>query len=473
MKAKNKYKDIIDNLEIYKELDATDTERYLLAELDDLLKLDRFNKLVTDKFKNNATIKKILREINIKIVNYSKQILDIQAGVCNIESIEILDKKIADLKGLKSKIENFLLPTSDFNKYDIQRLVNICAESLDGGEYSTTSYFGRSLVDSNIGEVSSANEEVVEAVYAILSDESLMNELNDGVEIEEKKRKVLSTLGVYDEALLFKGLVYANKEDIFLYSDIRSKIAELNEEISKHGDSQYDIMMKKNDLRIKELNGNFIKSFVNKQKISKLQLKNIINSYNQTIKNTSLARRRELIEKLDEVKKRLVENGLGSIILKIDANASDFSKEENIPLSLDSQLPTFDFTEDIDFYYKKLNDEIEANLEKLHSIELMEEEFKENATDEAYEMISDFYDTSKNIVNLGRAPKKADVSPALALFVIEAIVIMKKSRIGQMGITEEDSMRVNEFFEDNFDREFENFESEYIDIIYSRYSHAK
>jgi len=48
LKAKNKYKDIIDNLEIYKELDATDTERYLLAELDDLLKLDRFNKLVTD-----------------------------------------------------------------------------------------------------------------------------------------------------------------------------------------------------------------------------------------------------------------------------------------------------------------------------------------------------------------------------------------------------------------------------------------
>lgn len=465
MEKRSNYEELLSVLDFFKNSEITGEERQLFYDLSELLDVNRNSRIMAQAFYHDEGVLGLIKKIDASIQTYGTELKKYESkgnSFLDFSSTKVneLQGKIRALEDLKGKILTYV--DCDIDCTD---LVEKCAGALAIGSFYLPKYYGKSLVTKGTHGFR-INKEIVSSVYNFLADDQQVAQLEQGVHIMQDIREATREVNVYDEALRYKAVIYRCKDDIFQYNSIKARIASLNATIEtyEHG-SNYEKDLRKLDWKINDLKSNKFKSLIHSCAIAELEEERPFLVEMIENKKRCIELRSQLIEELAIVKRRLVENGLEKIIMRVETDELFYNRNNTATKnSLGDRFPSFNNDEDIDRYYQSLNRFMKTAQEKLRESTQEKENFDSYATRVIRTLLYDDFETAVNILDLKNAKKRNDITPAMALYVLEMIIAMEDADLSDLCIPE-DPCIVDDTLKSSIDMNVVGFTKEYLDII--------
>jgi hypothetical protein len=471
---KDEYKELLETVDYLKsDGELTEEEKLLFRELGSVISLDKSKKIIEKTFRDDYRLSGLYEMIERKIELYNSKLLMLYSfhymkgyEPWNIDVNE-LKGKIEQLEDLRVKLINFS-PNSIINDSKIvQKVIDKCVSALAVDYFTLPEFFGKSLAKRDKNSLSKnfnnfiIEEENIERIYDLLSDTDFMIKLKEGVKVYDKERKLSNEFGFCYEANKNKSLIYSNMEDIFTYNKVMDEISNLFMEI----DGKYDNLNVKLAMitrKINRLEDNVFKKVTNKKQIEELKNRRdfLIEQLNK--KSSLIIRRDKLIMQAKELEKKFDACGLGEIILR--SNVDDLLNTNHNDMSIISKIRTFYSKEDMDIYFKKINDTLLANAVKVENSLDEKNKYRETTRKDVVDLLDNQYTTAVNLVKLCNANKRYDISPAIALFVLKTLVSLKNTQLYEMELDSEELKKIEEYYNSLVSKKIQSYEDEFYDI---------
>jgi hypothetical protein len=288
-----------------------------------------------------------------------------------------------------------------------------------------------------------------------------MIKLKDGVAIYDKERQLSNEFGFCYEANENKNLIYSNIDDIITYNKLMDEISSLYREI----DEKYDNLNVKLAMitrKINKLEDNVLKKVTSKKQIEELKHRRdaLVEELNK--KSNLISRRDKLIVKTKELEKKFAACGLGDILLR--GNVEGLLNTSHSEMSIISKIRTFHSKEEIDSYFKQIDETLLENATKVDEALDKKNKYRENTRKDVLDLLDNQFTTAVNLVNLCNSDKRYDVSPVIALFTLKALVVLNNTQLGEMGLSLEEQKEIEDSYYSLVSNRIQGYEDQFYNI---------
>jgi hypothetical protein len=471
---KEEYKDLSGTIDyLTNEVELTGEEKLLLSELKNIISLDQSKKVIEKSFKDDYRLAGLYDMIERKIEFYNSRLLILKSfhymkgyEPWNID-VKELKSKIEKLEELRFNLISFSPNSLLDNTRTIQWVIEKCVYALAVDYFTLPEFFGRSIAKRDKNSLSKnynkfiIDDEVIDRIYDLLSDSDFMIKLKDGVAIYDKERQLSNEFGFCYEANENKNLIYSNIDDIITYNKLMDEISSLYREI----DEKYDNLNVKLAMitrKINKLEDNVLKKVTSKKQIEELKHRRdaLVEELNK--KSNLISRRDKLIVKTKELEKKFAACGLGDILLR--GNVEGLLNTSHSEMSIISKIRTFHSKEEIDSYFKQIDETLLENATKVDEALDKKNKYRENTRKDVLDLLDNQFTTAVNLVNLCNSDKRYDVSPVIALFTLKALVVLNNTQLGEMGLSLEEQKEIEDSYYSLVSNRIQGYEDQFYNI---------
>ena len=412
--------------------------------------INEFN-LVKAKYINNKIAKHII-ENNEKLNELFKAIKEKTKSICEYgikynyptRTRKLLD----DSKKLEKEIIDFKLEEYKMDYSDENNLVDKCLFILSNETLSIPAYFDEFIARRQFDLITNReyklNEKLIEKVYGYIQKEGLIDELEKGTRITTNKNKYENKVDKCNVALSYKEIIEKNSD---LIIEFNKTVRDINNIIEEKNNDKYLGLIpreKSNSETIEKLESNNVIKIINKNKLEKL--------YKEKEKLLKLKKEYERIDnelmrlhiKLGKININLKEEDLSDLVTRSDLKY--LLNKELDPIAITSNLKHFYSKEDIDNYYKYIEEQYVINKFLLEDTLKEEQEFNSKASEDAKELIKNNFLTAEALGNLNKKNDK-NIDPKLAIYILKSIIDIKKTKVEDLDITEEEYIALKAYYD--------------------------
>ena len=419
---KKEYTDYVSTLEYINSDDffKNDEEEELISRISDLFRLDKTSSIVDYLNENNVSFRQVINEIDKEIERLSTS--------DNLEEENCVLKK-ADLTELKENILYFMSSRSADFSADEKEIIDKCLPAIDSG-YRKVLFFGEELVSKEEDNYK-LNSEAINRTYSILGDSILLRELTEGLNAMDNTKRHKDVLIACTEALNNKENIYEHRNVIIEYNSVNKKLRELREFLKYNQYKEEEITLCQVNIELNKLLADRFKRFINSGRVKQLiNKRDCLNKRIEKIRNCK-AKYYRLLEEKEKLESILEEAGL------LEYLRGKNSKGSNIH-SLSRKLPYIYSYDNLDNYYAFISSELDKSLLEIHTASDAEKKFFERVSPEAKYLLDNENETCRNIVDFGYNKKDGEISPAMALFILKGLVLMRNAKFEDKDISLEE-----------------------------------
>ena len=443
MKKKSNYKQFIEIFKYLKSSDSSisDKERELINILDEVIQIDKSNSIINELFNGKNKFKDLIKMIDEEIKKSNN---------------EDIKEKLIDLK---NDITYYIDTQYVDNDYEVKELISRCLPSLKLDNYSEPLFFDKKFVETS-GEGYILNKNVINRVYGILEDSSLMDELSEGVGLINMEDGLERVVNSCSEALQYKDVVYKNVDLIVQYNIVGREIYNIKKKLKSDNYKNLDKKLEDITSKLEKLENSKIMSFFASKKIEELkgEFRKLAKLSDEKTYQERVCKKQK--ERFDKISEGLQKEGLLEFILGYE--------NEDVPKSnlhsLSRKLPYIYSYTNFDGYYNYIDDENERATKELNSVRRKKREFLHKASGDAYNLLVNDQETCKNIMGFTRLPIKSDITPSIALFILRGLAILEDSSFKDKGISQNEIDNVKMYYKDVTSNNYNAFNTEFLEI---------
>jgi len=452
MEKINEYEKILGIVDYLKNSDGnlTKEEYDLVLALDDIMQIDKSNAIINRLFHGEVNFKKLLNDIDEEIET-TKLLINSTSGLKTKKYIFRKDKLIE----LKEDINMYFDNQEIDNEDNIQDLITNCLPALKLYYYSLPKFFGSEMIEEKDGKYI-INKGIVNKVYDILENTSLVEELRDGIGYRVEEIKQLDIINACREAMSEKDKIYDNKDLIFKYNKLSREFDNIRSELRSKRYKNLDQEIENVCIQLNAIQANKLKRIINRDKELSLKTRLKELTLSRDIRSSYKEKFDTTMVELDSVYSELKRVGLFDYVNK----TSKFDFRD----SLTNMISCFNHKSDIEGYYRVIEKDMKDANRELRLIRKVKKEYLDSVSREANKLLSNNVSDVKNILEFSDNDKKYKVTPAIALFIIKGLIVVEDSCYADKKITDSEEFNVYKYYKRPMCNYFYDFEDEFKDI---------
>ena len=426
-------------------------ERELVTYVADYISQDRNNKIIKYIIENHASLNNLISTID----NLIEEAID--------------DDMIDRLNILKSEINSFIDNQKGTNKVLENKIIDNSINSILFDTFAIPTYYGKSIASKNYYSADSheLHEDVVHKLYDLMENNSeLYDEINKGINIKINITKYEDVFNKCSYALSYRDKLYKNLDTIIEYNSINR---ELNNALKTQLSKKYICLsndIKKIDNLIDELKAHKLtRAFskrrlilLEKEKDRLLELKNDYDKKQEILMDIHI--------RLGKINNKLEEEGLLSLITKSDYKY--LTNREDSSIDICDNIRNINSKEDLDNYYSSVLNQFAGSKLLLDENKKLKEEFYENASSEAINLIEEDRVTAFNISRLNNRNGKNGINPSLAIYVLETMLVARDTDLENMNVSEDEYNSVKHYYDKLINERLDVYNTKLVDILSSK-----
>ena len=173
----------------------------------------------------------------------------------------------------------------------------------------------------------------------------------------------------------------------------------------------------------------------------------------------------ELVElhiSLGKINALLKEKNLTDLITRCDLKSLLFAGEDKIAIT--SNLKKFNSKEDIDNFFKYVEEQLKINQEILNNLLKEEKEFNETANDKAKELINTDALEAYYLSKLN-TKKRNNIDPRLIIFILKTISVLNNTKVKNMNVEKSEYKELKKYNDSIISEKIVSLEDEYLDAL--------
>ena len=448
-----------DNL-IKNEMFKTEEEKKLIEDLKNVIEKDRKNKISEYIINNNERIEELFRAINEKLKYYIE-------GEGRFDNYSNRNKRIIDnLNGVKAHLTSFINRESAPDYTEENLLLDDCLNYISEKPYKLPLFIDEYIAVNNLDFRTNKryriNKELVDRIYNEIQEDNIIEELEKGMKIQDDIYIYQKIVDKCNTSLAFKELINNNSDLILEYNKTVNEIDKVIEE--KTSDLYLGIKERvtSNDETINKIESNSLRRIINKNRLETL--------YKE--KEILLKRKKELQEleselvelhiNLGKINVLLKEKNLTDLITRCDLKYMLFSGEDKIAIS--SNLKKFDTKEDIDNFFKYVEEKLKINQEILDNLLKEEKEFNETAGNKTKELMNNDALEAYYLSKLN-TKKNNNIDPRLIFFILKTISVLNNTKVKNMNVEKSEYKELKKYNDSIISEKIVDLEDEYLDAL--------
>ena len=259
--------------------------------------------------------------------------------------------------------------------------------------------------------------------------------------------------------------MFKNIDKIALYNQIKSELQRLLETSNDPKYNRIDERIHIISRKLKPYLSSSVKRFFHGSEFTHLldqRKKLMLCKQNlESLKSNIAVRKAELAT----VKKELSANGLATVLSKVDTEDLIGTYAKKHLCSLSSNFSRFTSRKELEEYYQRIDKNTADGEEMLQRLAQEKRVLFETMSDRARKLFEKDYETCHNLVKLSRAGMRGDITPSIALFILNALVTMDNTSVYDMGITDQEYEQLVNYYDKILMNAYENYNSEFISIM--------
>ena len=457
-----------DYLEILNELDKiiknevfkTEEEKRLIEDLKTVIEKDRKNKISEYIINNNERIEELYRAVNEKLKYYIE-------GEGRFDNYSNRNKRIIDnLNGVKAHLTSFLKRESAPDYTEENLLIDDCLNYISEKPYKSPlfidEYFAVNYLDFRTNKRYRINKQLVDRISDEIKEDNVVEDLEKGMKIQDDIYLYQKIVDKCNSSLAFKELVNNNSNLILEFNKTVNEIDKVIEEKTSDLYLGLKERVTSNDETINKIESNSLRRIINKNRLETL--------YNE--KEILLKRKKELQEleselvelhiSLGKINALLKEKNLTDLITRCDLKSLLFAGEDKIAIT--SNLKKFNSKEDIDNFFKYVEEQLKINQEILNNLLKEEKEFNETANDKAKELINTDALEAYYLSKLN-TKKRNNIDPRLIIFILKTISVLNNTKVKNMNVEKSEYKELKKYNDSIISEKIVSLEDEYLDAL--------
>ena len=418
----------------------TKEEEELINDFNLVKTQDMNNKLAVYIIENSEKLKEFIESADEKIDRCYEE------PIKNINPNRV--KKALDSLNIRGEIIRFKKRELKKDYTEENNLIKKCLSSISKEPLSIPSFFDEFIARVHLDFLTNQgyhlNEKLIEKVYGYIQKEGLIDELEKGTRIVSNKNDYENMVDKCKMSLSFKDIV-EKKSDLII--EFNKTVRDINKIIEEKNNDKYLGLIpkeKNNKDTIEHIESNSLLKLMNKYKLEKL--------YEEKEKLLELKKEYDKIEnelmrlhiKLGKINIDLKEKDLSDLITRSDLKF--LLNKELDPIAITSNLKQFYSKEDIDNYYKYVDEQLVVNKILLEDTLKEEKEFNSKASEEAKELIKNDFTTAEALGNLNKKNEN-NIDPKLAISILKTLVDIKKTKLEDLDVTEEEYIALKAYYD--------------------------
>ena len=158
----------------------------------------------------------------------------------------------------------------------------------------------------------------------------------------------------------------------------------------------------------------------------------------------------------------LKEKNLTDLITRCDLKSLLFAGEDKIAIT--SNLKKFNSKEDIDNFFKYVEEQLKINQEILNNLLKEEKEFNETANDKAKELINTDALEAYYLSKLN-TKKRNNIDPRLIIFILKTISVLNNTKVKNMNVEKSEYKELKKYNDSIISEKIVSLEDEYLDAL--------
>lgn len=456
MKDYNKH--YVDLLEKLKDISGVNSkESELLKRLSHFIFVDTNNKVIVNLMENDEQLKKLVISIDNEI---GKIKATLSSSQNNIDRLALKDKLNSYIE-LKNNLISFCEAQS-IPLDEVYSLIEDTYESLKNSCSGNVKLFNEPLVKivNQNGKRFLINDEAIHSTYQMIQDKDFMNEVCEGVRLVQDEAKAKEEYDFCNEVLSYQELLYNNASSIIDFNTYRIMKERYQKKLYNNSDDNIDSRIRTIQNRISREFDTVIRGFYNKKlEMLKAELNHLMMKKQRI---AEIKRNLRIVtNRIHSIYEELCDNGLG--VLLFEAYSMNHSEDD---LDLSNCIRNLNSFNDLDDYFNNINRmRIEDN-KKLNAIEKDKQDYISRCGIHTLDFISRNYETACFLTDVMKSSEESEVSPKLALFILEIISQAKLENSRDIDLSDQDYENLENWYDDNVKSCFNDYEEEFYGIYY-------